>query len=142
MTLLKTKHGFANMIALQALQADSHTSDDPAALVDTQYAGAKAGLRPIYEAILKAANQLGKDVEVSPKKAYVSLRRNKQFAIVQPTTATRVDVGLNLKGTPTTDRLEASGSFNAMVSHRVRIASLAEVNKELTGWLKKTYEAS
>lgn len=146
MTLLKTKHslthGFANMVALQSLQADSHTSDDPAALVDVQYAGTKAGLRPIYEAILQAVHQFGKDVGISPKKAYVSLRRNKQFAIVQPTTATRVDVGLNLKGTPTTDRLEASGSFNAMVSHRVRVATQADVDKELIGWLQQAYEGS
>ena len=91
MTLLKGEHGlthgFANMIALQALNSDSQTSDDPAALVDAQYAGAKAAMRPIYDAILAAVRKLGGDVEVSPKKAYVSLRRNKQFAIIQPSTA-------------------------------------------------------
>jgi hypothetical protein len=87
-------------------------------------------------------HKFGKDVEISPKKAYVSLRRNKQFALVQPTTATRVDVGINLKGTAPTQRLESSGSFNAMVSHRVRVANTAEVDSELLGWLKKAYEAS
>ena len=51
--------------------------------------------------------EFGKDLEVSPKKTYVSLRRNKQFALIQPSTATRVDVGLNLKGHPVGDRLEA-----------------------------------
>lgn len=144
LTLLKSKHGlthgFANMIALQALHADTDTSED--ALVDAQYAGAKAGLRPIYDAVLKAVMKFGKDVEVAPKKAYVSLRRNKQFAIVQPTTSTRVDVGINLKGTEPGARLEAAGSFNAMVSHRVRLQSSADVDKELVGWLKRAYEAS
>jgi hypothetical protein len=38
-------HGFANMISLQALQSDSHTASDSGALVEAQYAGAKAGLR-------------------------------------------------------------------------------------------------
>jgi len=101
MNVLKTEygltHGFANMIALQALNSDSHTAIDPDALVDAQYAGAKAEVRPIYEAILAAVKKFGKDVEISPKKAYVSLRRSKQFAIVQPSTSARVDVGIILQ---------------------------------------------
>jgi Domain of unknown function (DUF5655)/Domain of unknown function (DUF4287) len=145
-TFLKTKHGithgFANMIALQALKSDSHTTSNTDALVDGQYAGAKAALRPIYDAILAAVRKFGNDVEISPKKSYVSLRRNKQFAIVQPSTATRIDVGVNLKGSSPTERLEPSGSFNAMVSHRVRVSKLAEVDKELVAWLKKASEAS
>jgi hypothetical protein len=51
-------------------------------------------------------------------------------------------VGINLKGTEPTGRLEASGSFNTMVSHRVRLSKPAEINKELLGWLKKAYDAS
>jgi Domain of unknown function (DUF5655)/Domain of unknown function (DUF4287) len=144
MTLLKTEygltHGFANMIALQALNSDSHTAKDTDSLVDTQYTGAKAALRPIYDAILTAVKKFGTDVEISPKKAYVSLRRRKQFAIVQPSTGTRVDVGINLRGFEPEARLESSGSFNAMVSHRVRVSKPAEVDKELVGWLKKAYE--
>jgi hypothetical protein len=146
MTLLKTEygltHGYANLIALQALQSDSHTASDTGALVDAQYAGAKAALRPIYDALLAAVAKFGKDVEIAPKKAYVSVRRSKQFAIIQPSTSDRVDVGINLKGTEPAGRLEAAGSFNAMVSHRVRVAKPADVNKELIGWLKKAYDAS
>jgi hypothetical protein len=135
-------HGFANMIALQALQSDSHTAGDADALVDAQYAGAKSALRPLYDALLAAIRKFGKDVEVSPKKAYVSLRRNKQFALIQPSTASRLDVGINLKGIAPQGRLEASGSFNAMVSHRVRVANPKEVDKELLAWLKEAYDAS
>ncbi len=135
-------HGYANMIALQALQSDSHTADDPDSLIEAQYAGGKAALKPIYDKLMSAVGKFGKDVEVSPKKAYVSLRRQKQFGIVQPSTATRLDVGINLKGVEPTERLEKSGSFNAMVSHRVRLSSAADVDKELLGWLKQAYEAS
>jgi hypothetical protein len=143
-TLLKTKHGvthgYANMIALQALGSDSHTATDDGVLVDAQYAGAKAGLRPVYDAVLAAARKFGADVEVSPKKAYVSLRRGKQFAIVQPSTATRVDVGLVLPGVEPAGRLEVAGSFNAMMTHRVRVEKPADVDKELGGWLRRAYD--
>ena len=43
-------------------------------------------MKPIHDAVIKAVKKFGKDVEVSPKKAYVGLRRSKQFAIVPPST--------------------------------------------------------
>ena len=134
-------HGYANMVSIRAREVAKGVSRDDKDLVANQYSGAKEKLRPIYEAILAAVNQFGDDVEVSPKKAYVSLRRSKQFAIVKPSTRTRVDVGLNMDA-PTTDRLEASGSFNAMVSHRVRLTDAADVDDELVGWLRQAYEGA
>ena len=135
-------HGFANLVAHETLQSAAFTTKDSGSLVDAQYAGAKSELRPIYDALIKQIGKFGKDVEVAPKKAYVSLRRGKQFAIVQPSTKTRVDVGINLKGVPPTARLEKSGSFNAMVSHRVRLSGKADVDKDLVKWLKQAYDAS
>ena len=78
-------------------------------------------------------------MEIAPKKSYVSLRRNKQFAIVQRSTRTRVDLGINLKGDPAAGRLEKSGSFNAMVSHRVRLEKPTDVDKEVKASLKKAW---
>jgi hypothetical protein len=135
-------HGYANLITHYARGGVPAAGAGTEDLLGAQYAGAKAGLRPIYDALIAAITKFGGDVEVSPKKTYVSLRRSKQFALIQPSTATRVDVGINLKGTPAAGRLEASGSFNAMVSHRVRVESKGEVNAELIGWLKKAYEAA
>lgn len=131
-------HGFANLIAHQYLQADAPAAsgDD---LVAAQYAS-KPELKPIYDKLIKALAGFGKDVEVAPKKAYVSLRRNKQFALIQPSTKTRLDVGVNLKGNDATERLEVSGSFNAMVSHRIRLSEAGEVDKELIGWLREAYD--
>jgi len=139
-TFLKDKHGltygYANLIALKALEPEGQTlsGDD---LVDAQYSGEKATLRPIYDALIAIVKKFGKDVEIAPKKTYVSLRRNKQFALIQPSTADRLDVGINLKGVAPTGRLEKSGSFNSMVSHRVRVTRKSEVDAELKGWLKK-----
>lgn len=134
-------HGYANLVAHQSLQSASvHQDCDD--LVESQYAGAKAALRPVYDRLMQKVSAFGKDIEVSPKKAYVSLRRKKQFAIIQPSTATRLDVGINLKDAKATSRLEPSGSFNAMVSHRVRVTSLADVDDELMKWIKTAYEGA
>jgi len=142
---LKAEHGltfgYANTIALKALGSDAGSSNTED-LISAQYAGAKAQLKPIYDALLAEVRKFGDDLEIAPKKAYVSLRRKKQFACFQPSTATRMDVGINLKGAAPTERLELSGSFNAMVSHRVRVTKTAEVDKELIGWLRKAYDAS
>lgn len=142
--LLKSEHsvthGFANLIAHEHFSAGKASSEED--LVAAQYSGAKEPLRPIYEALIATATKLGKDMEISPKKTYVSLRRKKQFAIIQPSTKTRVDLGLNMKGEPTTERLEASGSFNAMVSHRVRLSSTDDVDTDIKTWLAKAFEAA
>lgn len=133
-------HGFANLVAHKFLRSDagSATGGDDA-LVAAQYAGPKAELKPIYDAVIKAVKSFGKDVEISPKKTYVSLRRNKQFALVQPSTKTRVDLGINLKSESAKGRLEKSGSFNAMVSHRIRLEQPGDVDKDVKAWLKKAY---
>ncbi len=135
-------HGFANLVAHKTLKSDAGSAGGDDELIAAQYAGPKAGLKPIYDALIKAANACGKGVEISPKKSYVSLRRNKQFAIIQPSTKTRLDLGLNFKNEPAKGRLEKSGSFNAMVSHRMRLEKPADVNKDVKTWLKKAYGES
>lgn len=133
-------HGYANLVAHEALNAVVSGGGEED-LVAAQYGG-KEALRPIYDQLAATVQKFGSDVELAPKKAYVSLRRAKQFGLVQPSTKTRVDVGINLKGAKPGGRLEASGSFNAMVSHRVRVADVAEVDDELIGWLRDAYDAA
>ncbi len=134
-------HGFANLVGHKALASDagSHDGED---LVATQYAGPKAALKPIYDKLAGIIEGFGKDIEFSPKKAYVSLRRSKQFGLIQPSTAARLDLGLNLKGVEPKGRLEASGSWNAMCSHRVKLASSSDVDAEVKAWLKQAYDAA
>lgn len=135
-------HGYANLIALETRQgvitAAPASADEGVAAV---FAGDKAALLPLYEAIEAYACSLG-EVEVAPKKANVSLRRSKQFALAQPSTKTRLDLGLQLKGVAPSGRLEASGSFNAMVSHRVRLETAADFDAEVKAWLKAAWDAA
>jgi predicted transport protein len=132
-------HGYANLIAHKYRKSDAGSSGSSDDLVAAQYAGAKAAVRPVYDAILREVRRFGTDVELAPKKQYVSLRRSKQFALLQPAAA-RLDVGLALKGEPAAGRLEAAGSWNAMVSHRVRVTGVDDVDAELIGWLRRAYE--
>jgi len=134
-------HGYANLVAHKAREQEAPTVAGDDGLVEAQYAG-KEALRPIYEALIGKIRGFGDDVEISPKKTYVSLRRSKQFALIQPSTRTRVDVGIQLKGREAGERLEASGSFNAMVSHRVRVTAKDQVDAELVGWLREAYQAA
>jgi len=69
--------------------------------------------------------------DASCKKGYLSLRRKTQFATLHPSTLTRVDIGLKLNGVEPAGRFEAAGSWNGMMSHRVRLASAREVDAEL-----------
>lgn len=128
-------HGNANLLA--RLTADAaeprRTGQD---LIEAQYAGKRAHLRPVFSAVLEVVQPFGDDVEVAPKKTAVSLRRRKQFAVVTPATNSRVDLGINLKGEPSTERLEQSGG---MCSHRVRLSDAAQVDAEVAGWLREAY---
>ncbi|MBS0483526.1 MAG: DUF4287 domain-containing protein [Proteobacteria bacterium] len=134
-------HGFANLVAHKTLASDAGSQDGDD-LLAAQYAGPKAALKPIYEKLAATLKGFGKDIEFAPKKTYVSLRRSKQFGLIQPSTATRLDLGLNLKGVAPKGRLEASGSFNAMCSHRVRLEKPADVDAEVKAWLKQAYDAA
>ena len=137
-TFLKSEHGvthgFANLIASEALK-----SDGPSDLVADQYAGAKAGLKPIYEAVVAFAQALGGDVELAPKKTSISLRRKKQFALITPATKSRIDLGLALKGNDAEGRLE---TYDAMCSHRIRLEKVSDFDEEVKGWITEAYSRS
>lgn len=130
-------HGFANTIV--TLSKDENNA--PEDLVQAQYTS-KEGLFPIYEKLIEYVRSLGSDVTVTPKKASVSLIRKRQFLLIKPATKTRIDLGFKLKDTPITDRLEDSGPFGSMCTHRVRISDLAEIDDELKAWIKEAYDKS
>jgi hypothetical protein len=132
-------HGYANMIAHDARRPEVLAEEDP---IDALFAGAKVNLRPIYAAITKTVGTFGHDIDIARKKTCVSLRRGKQFALLEPSTPTRLDIGLNLPGVAPAGRLEASGKWNGMVSHRVRIGSLDDFDLDVKRWLKQAYDLS
>ncbi|MBO6523017.1 MAG: DUF4287 domain-containing protein [Balneolaceae bacterium] len=132
-------HGFANFVALKSRESDAASFDEED-LIANQYSKGKEHLKPIYEKILEVVADFGSDVEVAPKKSAVSLRRKRQFALVQPSTKTRIDLGLKFDNAKLTDRLENSGPFGSMCTNRVQVTELSQVDDELIGWLKLAYE--
>lgn len=142
-SFLKEKHGFthgnANTIVHFAKQSHAGAAESSDDLITTQYKG-KENLKHWYDKIMADVQKFGKDIEISPKKAYVSLVRKKQFAIIQPSTKTRLDVGLNIKGVAATGNVEDGKSWNAMCTHRIKIEDEKTVNKDLINWIKQAYE--
>ena len=130
-------YGFANSIALLSKE-EKHSDQD---LITNQYLG-KEALFPIYQTLVEHLLSFGNDVKISPKKDSVSFIRKRQFTLIRPATKARIDLGLKLKGKPLTDRLENSGPFGTMCSHRVRITSLEEIDQELNNWLEEAYKTS
>lgn len=130
-------HGFANTI-VSLSKEENATSED---LVTTQYKG-KEHLKPIYDGLITYVKGLGNDVTITPKKGSVSIIRKRQFILIKPATKTRIDLGFKLKGKPTTERLENSGPFGTMCTHRVQLTTAADIDQELKDWIAEAYEKS
>jgi hypothetical protein len=123
--------------------------DDPdlylqsaAQYVEAMYAGPKSALRPLHEAIIKAARKLGKDVKVCPCQTIVPLYRNHVFAQIKPTTRTRIDLGFALGDLEASGRLIDTGGFakKDRITHRIPISLLADIDDEVLRTLKMAYD--
>lgn len=145
--MLKTKlgmgHGDANTLVHHVFASDGTRAAAAAGqsttdVLDALYTGPKAALRPIHDRLMEEIDAFGL-YEVAPKKTYVSLRRKKQFAMIGPATSSRVEVGLNMKGAPATDRLRQMPP-GGMCSHQVRVTRVDEVDAELIGWIREAFD--
>lgn len=110
--------------------------------VEEMFAGAKAGLRPIYDELLKIGLNIGKDVKACPGKTIVPLYRNHVFAQLKPATRTRLDLGFALGNMTVPARLIDTGGFarKDRITHRIPISSPAEIDDEVKQWLKIAYD--
>jgi Domain of unknown function (DUF5655) len=59
---------------------------------------------------------------------------------VRRTVAEWLDIGIKLKGVNAKGRLEPSGSWNNMVTHRIKISDAKEINKEVLEYLEQAYD--
>lgn len=110
--------------------------------VEALFAGGKAGLRPVYEELLRLGKEIGPDVRICPCKTIVPFYREHVFAQAKPSTRTRLDFGFALGDTPAAGRLIDTGGYakKDRITHRIGLASVAEVDGEVRHWLKVAYD--
>ncbi len=93
---------------------------------------------------MRLAFDLGDDIHVSPCKTMVPIYRNHVIAQIKPTTLTRVDCGLALKGcaVPYADRLLDTGGLDKgdRITHRIPISNVSEIDEEVSYWLGVAYD--
>ncbi|MGD9740178.1 MAG: DUF5655 domain-containing protein [Parvibaculaceae bacterium] len=138
-------HGDANSLTHFALASDGESaaraSGATAADVLAEiYSGPKAALRPIHDRFVAAIRGFG-PYETAPKKGYVSLRRRKQFAMIGPASKGQVELGLNMKGVPGTDRLVAQPP-GGMCQYKVRLSAPDDVDAEILAWTRRAFDAA
>lgn len=131
-------HGFANLVAHKAKGSDAGSADNKDDLIRNQYVG-KEHLMPVYDKLIAEITNYDSDFEIAPKNTYVSLRRKKQFAILNPATKTRFELGINLKGQEPSGKLVAEKP-NSMCSHKINLADIKDIDKEVIEWIKKAFD--
>ena len=151
---LKQEHGlgtnYAAWIAARSV-GKGHEDTDPEqylALAETyveeQYAGAKAGLKPVFEKLLELGLALGEDVKACPCKTMVPLFRKHAIAEIKAATRTRIDLGLALgkrAGKPPKRLIDTGGALKKdRITHKIELTSTAEVDDEVARWLRTAYE--
>jgi hypothetical protein len=127
-------HGSAHRVSLVARDRLAQPRADSAVDIPPN-------VQDVYTRLLKAVNALGRDIEQAPKKGYVSLRRRKQFGMLQPR-AKLINVGLILPTHSSAGRLEPAAKWNALFTHRARVGAVADVDRELESWLRAAYDAA
>jgi hypothetical protein len=139
MEKLHLSYGDANTLALRAKQAALPETSD-ADLLDSIYAGPKAPLRKLHHELHAQISKFGA-FETAPKKAYVSLRRKRQFATLGPATKDQIELGLNAKTLSASPRLKAMPP-GGMCQYTVRLSKLSEIDAELVRWVRSAYDAA
>ncbi len=131
-------HAMAIVATLGQTKGAGQSSEDRIA---EQFGGRKAPWRATFDELVSKLDAFG-PVALAPTNSYISLLKGaKKFGIVQ-VSSDRLDVGIKLPKAEATERLEPAGSWNGMVTHRVRLARHDELDAELLDWLRRAYEAA
>jgi hypothetical protein len=138
------------MVAQHAFGKNSEDTDPAAYLhnapqwVEAMYVGVKSALRPIHDALIKLGQSMGSDVKICPCQTVVPLYRNHVIAQIKPTTNTRIDFGLALKGAkkkPPKRLIDTGGLQKGdRITHRFPITSVDEIDDQVKEWLRIAYE--
>jgi len=108
-------------------------------LIARQYAD-RPHLRPIFDAVLAALPALPGPVTVQARGTLVSMvSPRRTFAVLKPTTKSRVDLGLRLDTTPPGGRIRPARDLG-QATVRIPLMTPGEVDDEVRAWLTKAYD--
>jgi hypothetical protein len=117
-------------------------------LVDEQFAD-RQHLRPVFDELIEAGVGIAHQglVEVQARKNFVTLRtKRRKFAVVKPSTKTRVDLGLrivemNSGHAQFAARLQSAKLLrDDTMTHRIALTRLEDVDDEVCYWLAVAYQ--
>ncbi len=131
-------HGYASEIALKVLKSDADSTSDTDGLIENQYKG-KEHLKPFYDKLIAEIQKFDGEFEIAPKKTYVSLKRKKQFIILNPASKTRFEIGFNLKGVEAKGKLE-NEKPNGICSHKINLSSITDIDKEVIDYVRMAFK--
>ncbi len=130
-------HAMAIVLLIRQASAPKISREEA---IDSHFTGSRSHWRKSYDQLAQKIRKFGPDVSFAPTNSYISmLRDGRKFGVVQ-ITADRMDVGIKLKGAPPKGRLEKSGTWNSMVTHRVRVVDPKQLDAQLLSWLHEAYE--
>lgn len=140
---LKSEHGFGHMNAamLAAIHANGgklvYQSTDN--LLDTQFAKAEA-MRPLFDELVAFIKKNIPNATVLPKKTYVSILENREFAAVN-IKAKELRVGLDLGERPFDETIEKAKLSGPMprISHMFVLTDAKHLDKKIAEAVKESY---
>jgi predicted transport protein len=140
---LKTEHGVLQnsqwAIADAAARVAGWRPPTTEEYIDKQYSGAKAALRPIFDALREAFESMADDVGIGGRSTYITFVRSRQFAAVAAATRTRVDVGLRFTDPPDSGLL-SSANAPGQATHKLSLTGVGDVSDGVRLLLRLAYE--
>ena len=111
--------------------------------VNEMFAGPKVHLRPLADALMRLALEVGSDVKFCPCKTIIPFYREHVIAQIKPATNSRIDFGLSLgPDVPFTPRLKDTGGLKKKdrITHKIEVNKAADIDVEVEHWMKAAYE--
>ena len=150
----KAKHGEVRSWAIQHFglgygdaNALAHAANSPTSVAGAGedplqqiYSGKKEHLRAIHDHLIAAISSWG-EFEVAPKKAYVALRRKKQFAMLGPKNASTAELGINLKEEAASNRIVRQKP-GGMCQYAIALTDPTEINQEVLAVLRRAFDTA
>lgn len=140
---LKTEHGVLQnsqwAIADAAAREAGWVRPSVEGYIDSQYQGEKAALRPVFDTLREIIESMGEDVTVEGRGGYTPFVRKRQFATVQASIKTRIDLGLRFKEA-LISALLSTKSLPGQSTHKISLTTLEEITDEVKGLIRMAYD--